>query len=205
MDRPAPPGPALSALVGPQATGEGAWLVASTLSWEGVRLEDVSSWEKVRLHWHTFPPEDERIARGYGEVQTDAAGMIVAGVGSRDHLVLVPPAAPSNAKESLRALGLDTAAYSLADVTHGGTLLRLTGRGARRLLEHACPVDLSNRALPNHRVVCAPVAGVRSEILRVDASGVLSILLHVGRSFGRYVAETLAAVADVETAVAASG
>lgn len=80
------------------------------------------------------------------------------------------------------------------DMTHVRAMLRLTGPGARRVLEHVCALDLSDLMTPNRAAARTLVAGVATELVRDDADGELSYLLLVSRSFARHVWDRLVAV-----------
>ena len=82
------------------------------------------------------------------------------------------------------------------DMTHVRAALRLTGAGARSLLEHVCALDLSDSMTPNGAAARTLVAGVATEIIRDDAAGEPSYLLLMSRSFARAVWERLEAAAQ---------
>lgn len=81
----------------------------------------------------------------------------------------------------------------VVDMTHVRAALRLTGAGARSLLEHVCSLDLSDSMTPNGAAARTLVAGVATELIRDDVTGELSYLLLMSRSFARSVWERLEA------------
>ncbi len=86
-------------------------------------------------------------------------------------------------------------AADVVDLTHVRAAIRLTGAGARSLLEHVCALDLGDSMTPNGAAARTLVAGVATEIIRDDAAGEPSYLLLMSRSFARSVWERLEAAA----------
>lgn len=80
------------------------------------------------------------------------------------------------------------------DLTHVRAMFRLSGTGARRVLEHVCAIDLGDEMTPNGGAARTPVAGVPTELVRDDTDQVPSYLLLMSRSFARYVWDRLVAV-----------
>lgn len=83
----------------------------------------------------------------------------------------------------------------VVDMTHVRAALRLTGAGARSLLEHVCALDLSDSMTPDGAAARTLVAGVATEIIRDDVAGEPSYLLLMSRSFARSVWDRLEAAA----------
>ncbi len=79
------------------------------------------------------------------------------------------------------------------DLTHVRAALRLTGPGARPLLERVCALDLSDEMTPDGAAARTLVAGVATEIARTDRDGQPSYLLLMSRSFAAAVHERLVA------------
>ena len=77
------------------------------------------------------------------------------------------------------------------DLTHVRAGLRLTGTGARSVLERVCALDLSDSMTPDGAAARTLVAGVATEIVRDDRAGEPSYLLLMSRSFARSVWERL--------------
>lgn len=81
----------------------------------------------------------------------------------------------------------------VVDLTHVRGAFRLTGTGARSVLEHVCALDLSDAMTPDGAAARTLVAGVATELVRDDAAGEPSYLLLMSRSFARSVWERLEA------------
>ena len=79
----------------------------------------------------------------------------------------------------------------VVDLTHVRAAFRLTGVGARSLLEHVCAIDLSESMTPDGAAARTLIAGVATELVRDDVAGEPSYLLLMSRSFARSVWERL--------------
>lgn len=83
----------------------------------------------------------------------------------------------------------------VVDLTHVRAAIRISGQGARKVLEHACALDLSDEMTPNGAAARTLVAGVATEIVRDDQEGEPSYLLLMSRSFARSLWEALESAA----------
>ena len=80
------------------------------------------------------------------------------------------------------------------DLTHVRAMFRITGAGARAILEHVCAIDLGHEMTPDGAAARTLVAGVATELVRDDAGGEPSYLLLMSRSFARSVWDRLVEV-----------
>lgn len=80
---------------------------------------------------------------------------------------------------------------TVVDLTHGRTLVRLTGARAPALLAKECGVDLDDGVVPDGSALRSSVAGVATDIVRDDRDGTRSYLLHCERSAGQYLFDSL--------------
>lgn len=88
--------------------------------------------------------------------------------------------------------GLDDSGHvSVVDLTHGRSLIRLTGADAPRALEKVCSIDWSDVMTPDGAAVSASVAKVTCDIVRRDRDGLRSYLLSCDRSLGQYLFDAL--------------
>jgi sarcosine oxidase gamma subunit len=69
--------------------------------------------------------------------------------------------------------------------------MRLTGPRAAGVLAAVCGIDLSDRFTPDGAAFRSAVAAVATDVIRDDAGGVRSYLLHCERSSGRYLFESI--------------
>jgi len=78
------------------------------------------------------------------------------------------------------------------ELTHVRLMFRLNGQFARHLLAKICALDLNEQMFPDGAAGRTVFAGVATELVRADQDGVVSFLILVSRSFGRYIYEVLA-------------
>lgn len=88
----------------------------------------------------------------------------------------------------------DRPSADAVDLTHVRAMFRVSGPGAKNLLERVCGLDLSDGMTPHGRAARTLVAGVATELVRDDLRGEPSYLLLMSRSFGRHVWDRLVAV-----------
>ena len=72
--------------------------------------------------------------------------------------------------------------------------MRLTGPAAAGILATVCGIDLSDRFTPGRTAFRSAVAAVATDVIRDDAAGVRSYLLHCERSSSRYLVDALVSV-----------
>ncbi len=77
------------------------------------------------------------------------------------------------------------------DVTHGRALVRVTGRRAPDVLAKECGADLTDAVFPDGAAMRSAVAGVATDLVRDDARGTPSYLMHCERSAGQYLFDSL--------------
>lgn len=95
---------------------------------------------------------------------------------------------PMNAVDSAVAELVSHGVRSAVDLTHGRTLIEVSGASAAKMLEKVCGLDLSDAMTPVGSATSASVAKVTCDIVR-SASG---YLISCDRSFGQYLLEALA-------------
>ena len=84
------------------------------------------------------------------------------------------------------------------DLTHVRAMFRLSGTGARNVLEHVCAIDLSDPITPDRAAARTLVADVATELVRDDTQGEPSYLLLMSRSFARHIWDRLVAIGPLE-------
>ena len=102
----------------------------------------------------------------FGRAELFEDGFLAASTAPGEWLLLCP----TDPRELLGRLEEIAPAQpvGVVDVTHGRTLLRLTGRGAAAVLAPLTALDLSERAFPSGAATGTSVAGVRATIVRDD-------------------------------------
>jgi len=149
------------------------WVVSRKKSSAALRLADVSQLTKIGVKAH-IPPFDIPYGRSARE-----GDWIVAGSGPGEWTLV----GPIGTTRSVETEGFAT----VIDLTHGRAMMRLTGSRAARVLAKLCPIDLSDRMCPNGAAFRASVANVVTDVLRDDADGVSSYVLHCERSSGQFL------------------
>jgi heterotetrameric sarcosine oxidase gamma subunit len=139
-------------------------------------------------------PFDKLVVRGpRSRAALEAAGistvvgMVTSGEGAQawcladDEVVLLMPPPIDDLRGRLRGAGA-----AVTDLGSGLSVLRLVGPASVAILERACPVDLSPRAVPDEGIVQAPVAGVRMMVARQDHLDAPGYTLLVARDLAEY-------------------
>ena len=129
-----------------------------------------------------------------GRAARTASGVLVAGSGPGEWLLLAPPGTPPAGLPGDLADALPAAPGALVtavDLTHGRALVRLTGTAAPAVLALVCGVNLADDVTPDGSALRTAVAGVATDIIRDDRDGACSYLLHCERSAGQYLFDCL--------------
>lgn len=94
---------------------------------------------------------------------------------------------------------------TVIDLTHGRSLIRVSGAQTMSLLRRVTAVDLDDRLVPDGSALRTSIARVVTDMIRDDHEGQPSFLLHCERSSGLYLQQSLLAVgADLGAVVGAS-
>jgi heterotetrameric sarcosine oxidase gamma subunit len=168
--------------------------VSAAASPEGAELTltDITPLSKALVRASPTAGAAALLACPFGESRRQGDGALVLGTGPDEWLVLAPAGTRPAIAERVAAEGGEPGELvSVVDVTHGGFLLRLSGRQAARVLEKVCALDFSDRATPNGKVQRSSVARLVCDIARDDLGTTLSYLLHGDRSAGRYFFDAL--------------
>jgi heterotetrameric sarcosine oxidase gamma subunit len=153
------------------------WEVSQRRSGAALRLADLTPLTKIGVK-AAVPP----FPVVYGRSQREGE-WLVTGSGPGEWTLLGPP----GAWWEVPGTGFTT----VIDLTHGRALLRLTGADSRRAMEKVCAIDLTESMCPDGAVFRAPVAGVVTDVVRLDRSGQRSYLLHCERSSGQFLFDAL--------------
>ena len=91
----------------------------------------------------------------FGRAVRDAAGVLVAGSGPGEWLLLAPPGEATAVAARLEGLAGNATGelVSVVDLTHGRALMRLTGPAAADALATVCGIDASDRFTPERHGV----------------------------------------------------
>lgn len=169
------------------------WEVSDCRAEGDLTLTDCTPLAKVQVR----APAAGRVAGAlrvpFGRAARDQAGVLVVGSGPGEWLLLAPPGQAAEMAARLGELpgGGPDELVSVVDLTHGRALLRLTGSRAPAVLSAVCGIDLSDGITPHGAAFRSSVAAVATDVIRDDAGGVRSYLLHCERSSGQYLFDAL--------------
>ena len=198
---------ARSAVEPVEPLADGGWLVSARDTDAELRLVDCSPVVKILLQAPPAGPLAGHLAVPFGRAELFEDGFVVACTAPGEWLLLCP-SDPREFLDRAAQVAPDHPA-AVVDLTHGRTLLRLTGRNASKVLAGLTAIDLSDQSLPSGVVTSTAVAGVRAVVVRDDlfadeagltvdspvADGdgpeVPSYLLCCDRSAGRHLYERL--------------
>jgi heterotetrameric sarcosine oxidase gamma subunit len=130
----------------------------------------------------------------FGRAARDPAGTLVVGSGPGEWLLIGPPGqAPALTTGLERLVGPHAPddATTWVDLTHGRALIRLTGDRAVDVLAKLSAIDLDDDLVPDGAALRTAVAAVATDVIRDDADGARSYLLHCERSVGQYLFDAI--------------
>jgi len=176
---------------------QAGWEVSGCRSDAPLTITDCTPLAKVQLKapWNGGAAKALGVPFGRAERDGPDGDWLAVGSGPREWLVLAPPGTAAQVAGWLTTLAADAAPEefaSVTDLTHGRALMRITGLDAADLLARLCGADLHDEMAPDGAALRAPVAGVATDIVRDDRTGVPSYLLHCERSSGQYLFGALA-------------
>jgi heterotetrameric sarcosine oxidase gamma subunit len=195
---PAPVARSAVAAVPPVHIAEG-WEVSARRSEAALRLADASPLAKVVLRADPVGALAHALGVAPWRAARDAAARLLVAAAPGEWWLFARPGAAEAVVTALERLA-DGEPCAIVDVTHGRTLLRLTGPRGVDLLAKVCAVDLHERVTPNGAAFRSSVAKVVTDVVRDDlptrGNGAeppheRSYLLHCERSVGQYLFDAL--------------
>jgi heterotetrameric sarcosine oxidase gamma subunit len=175
--------------VAPVAVRDG-WEVSTRRAHGPLRLADRSPLAKVLIRADPDGAFAERIAVPTGTARRSPAGALAASARPGEWLLFDAPGSASRLVAETAAAD-DGELVTVLDVTHGRALVRLTGSRADAVLAKLCGIDFADRVTPDGSALGTSVARVATDIVRDDAAGVRSYLLHCERSSGQHLFDRL--------------
>jgi heterotetrameric sarcosine oxidase gamma subunit len=176
------------------------WAVSGRRSAAALVISDCSAMTKVLLKAPAEGSAAQQVGVPFGRAARQAwplgagdVSVLVVGSGPGEWLVLAPPGTQDGVLDHL-ASGAVTPTDELVtvvDLTHGRALIRLTGARAVDVLAKETAVDLSEPVHPDGAALRTAVAGLATDVVRDDRTGVTSFLLHCERSSGQYLFDSL--------------
>lgn len=192
---PIAPAPPVTAVAGWEVSGARADADPAA----GVTITDCTPLTKVQVRGAPAGGAAEAMGVPFGRAARNPAGMLVAGSGPGEWLVI---AAPGQGQELTARLGGLAARHpgelvTAVDLTHGRALIRINGAAGADLLAKVCGIDLSDDMAPDGAAFRSSVAALATDVIRDDRAGpaetgrTRSYLLHCERSSGQYLFDVL--------------
>jgi len=166
---------------------------ASAAGAGALTLTDCTPLAKVQLR----APVDGEVATSlgvpFGRAARDPDGTLVVGSGPGEWLLLAAPGRAGSLEPMLEKAAAQAPSESVTwvDLTHGRALIRLCGSSAASVLAKLCGIDLSDGITPDGAAFRTSVAALATDVIRDDAGGTRSYLLHCERSSGQYLFDAL--------------
>jgi heterotetrameric sarcosine oxidase gamma subunit len=174
----------------------GGWEVSGRRAAAGLTLTDCTPLAKVGVRAPLGGGAAAELAVPFGRAARDPGGTLVIGAGPGEWLLLAAPGqgpALTGRAEELAAR-FPAELITATDLTHGRALMRLTGARGDDVLARVCGIDPGDGITPDGAAFRTSVAAVATDVVRDDADGARSYLLHCERSSGAYLfGELLAA------------
>ena len=162
------------------------WEVSGRQARAGLTLTDCTPLAKVGVRAPLGGHAAAELAAPFGRAARDPGGTLVAGSGPGEWLLLAAPGegpALIGRVEDLAAR-FPGELITATDLTHGRALMRLTGARGDEVLAKVCGIDTGDGITPDGAAFRSSVAAVATDVIRDDAGGVRSYLLHCERSSG---------------------
>ena len=203
MSEPASTGPASTGPVArspiapvPPVLVVAGWEVSGCRARAGLTLTDCTPLAKVGVRAPVGGRAAAELTAPFGRAARDPGGILVVGSGPGEWLMLAAPgqAAALIGRAEELASRCPGELITATDLTHGRALIRLSGPRGADVLRKVCGIDVSDGITPDGAAFRTSVAAVATDVIRDDAGGALSYLLHCERSSGAYLfGELLAA------------
>jgi len=172
------------------------WEVSGCRARAGLTLTDCTPLAKVGVRAPVGGRAAAELTAPFGRAARDPGGILVVGSGPGEWLMLAAPgqAAALIGRAEELASRCPGELITATDLTHGRALIRLSGPRGADVLRKVCGIDVSDGITPDGAAFRTSVAAVATDVIRDDAGGALSYLLHCERSSGAYLfGELLAA------------
>jgi heterotetrameric sarcosine oxidase gamma subunit len=174
---------------------ESGWQVCGRRCTKELTIADHTPLAKVAVRAPVAGAMATALGVPRGRAGRDRDGALVVGSGPGEWLVLAPPGTASQVFSRVAKLATAKASdefVSIADLTHGRVLIRITGKRTTDVMARVCAMDLSDRTIPNGSAFRSAVARVATDVIRDDRGRGRSYLLHCERSSGQYLFNALA-------------
>ena len=142
------------------------WSVEDDAASGPLRLVDCSPVTKLEVQADPTGVLAGLLAVAVGRTELFEAGILGASPAPGEWHLFVP--GPTDGLTRLLEGAAAEEFVTVADLTHGRALLRLSGAEAPRALSRLCDLDLGTTSFLSGRVTVTPVAGARTVLLRDD-------------------------------------
>lgn len=164
---------------------------AAGLASGGLVLSEITAGAKIGVRATLDGDLAAELDTRFGRVRRTDDGIVV-GSGPGEWLVLVRAQEAVGRLRRLREVAGRAAEHaSVVDLTHGRALFRLEGPFAADVLGKLCAVDFDGGLISDGAALRSTVAGVVTDVVRIDTDGEPGYLLHCERSSGGYLHTTL--------------
>ena len=166
---------------------------ASAAGAGALTLTDCTPLTKVQLRARVGGEVAASLGVPFGRAARDPDGTLVVGSGPGEWLLLAAPGRAGSLEPMLEKAAAQAPGESVTwvDLTHGRALIRLCGSSAASVLAKVCGIDLSDDITPDGAAFRTSVAALATDVIRDDADGTRSYLLHCERSSGQYLFDAL--------------
>jgi heterotetrameric sarcosine oxidase gamma subunit len=177
-----------------------AWSVSAKPSSSPLRLIDCTPCQKILLRTATSAAVARSLGVDRGCVKRRGSGVLMAGVGPEEWVVIGPPGAPLSSAIMQASNGATLS--TVVDLTHARALIRIVGADSARVLSKLCGINFSDTTTPNDTALRTSIGRLVTEIVRNDLAEpsavatdpgglVRSYLIMCERSAGQYLFDTL--------------
>ena len=177
-----------------------AWSVSAKPSTSPLRLIDCTPCQKILVRTAAGTAMARSLGVDSGRVKQDGSGVLVAGVGAEQWVVIGPPGSPL--APAIMQTNDGAAPSTVVDLTHARGLIRLVGADSARVLSKLCGINFSDTTTPNDTALRTSVARLIAEVIRndlVESSATAtdpkilarSYLIMCERSAGQYLFDAL--------------
>jgi sarcosine oxidase subunit alpha len=164
------------------------WQVSAQHSVGSMTLADLTPLAKILVRGPHDGALASTLGSGFGRTTLAPDGHLVVGSGPGEWLFLGDPGSQDKLLATCQRTATESREFaSVIDLTHGRSLVRITGERTAEMLAKLCAIDLSDDFVPDGAAFRTSVAKLVTDVVRVDSDGRRSYLLHCERSSGQFL------------------
>jgi sarcosine oxidase subunit alpha len=122
----------------------------------------------------------------FGRASRTFSGVLTTACRPEEWTFYAVPGSAPRLVDKIRERAPKRGLVTVLDITHGRTLVRMTGSAAPEVLCKLCSIDLSDKVTPTGAALRTSVAKLTVELVRDDRDGICSYLMSCDRSYGDY-------------------